>query len=338
MAQPLLDGQRGQDGPLGVVLIGRGDAHQRHETVAEELVDRPSVALDLRLGELEEPAEEAVHGLGPEALRESRRADDVAEQHRHRLVLALRGGAGARLVGGCERRPARAAEAPSRVDPATARRTGGRERGAAVLAEPSAVRVRASALSAMHDAPAVPMAAPGRHSPAITPPRPRTGDVTDARPRVTRPVWTQARVRASPGERRRAMTTTSTVAAGGRRRGRPRLQVEVEQEAGDHEPGHGQGEDDRPEDVHQAQGQAGEEDHRDADQGSGRSRDQHLLGAVLVLRSHEPHVGIAEHGLDGHGAVEARGRIGRSSAAAPPPPGSPRRTPGGPGRSGGPCR
>src|SRR5207344_567517 len=112
-------------------------------------------SLDLRPGDLEEAAEETVHALRPEALREPRRVDDVAEEDRHRPVLALgsrpldglgavrRLGRGRRwLARGCERRAAGAAETPARVDPAAAGWTGRRERSAAVLAEPSAVRVR----------------------------------------------------------------------------------------------------------------------------------------------------------------------------------------------------
>jgi hypothetical protein len=40
------DGQGGPDSPLGVVLVGRGDAEHRHEPVAHHVRDRPAVVLD----------------------------------------------------------------------------------------------------------------------------------------------------------------------------------------------------------------------------------------------------------------------------------------------------
>ena len=49
----------GEHGPPGVVLVRDRRAEQGHEAVAEELVDRPLVAVDLGQGQLEEPVEQA---------------------------------------------------------------------------------------------------------------------------------------------------------------------------------------------------------------------------------------------------------------------------------------
>ena len=69
--------------------IGRPE--QGHEAVAQELVDRPLVAVDLGEGQLEEPVEQQVHGLGPQPLGQRRRAHEVAEEDGDLLALALRG-------------------------------------------------------------------------------------------------------------------------------------------------------------------------------------------------------------------------------------------------------
>ena len=111
--------------------------HQGHEAVAEELVDRAPVALDLGDRELEEAAQKPLHVLGAPALGERGRADDVAEEDRDGLVLALGerggGGIGVRRLGltratrlDLKRRSAGAAKACPRGDPPAA---GGAGRG-----------------------------------------------------------------------------------------------------------------------------------------------------------------------------------------------------------------
>ena len=83
------DAERGVHRPPRVVLVGDGRAEQRHDAVAEELVDRALVAVHLGQHELEGPAHQPVDLLGVEALRQRREARDVHEEHRHLLALAL---------------------------------------------------------------------------------------------------------------------------------------------------------------------------------------------------------------------------------------------------------
>ena len=80
-------------------------AEDRHDRVADELLDRASVALDDRLHLVEVAAEERAQGLRVGRLAERGRADDVAEENRHDLSVLPSGG----LVGG-ELGPARVAE------------------------------------------------------------------------------------------------------------------------------------------------------------------------------------------------------------------------------------
>ena len=79
----------GQNGPLGVVLVRQGGAEQRQEAVAQELCDRPLVAVDLGEGPGEELLDEGGHRLGPDALGRPRGVDDVAEERGDGLALAL---------------------------------------------------------------------------------------------------------------------------------------------------------------------------------------------------------------------------------------------------------
>ena len=72
----------GADGTLGVVLLRDRGAPDRHDGVADELLDDAPVAGDDGPGELEVAGEELPYLLGVAPLREGREADEVAEQHR----------------------------------------------------------------------------------------------------------------------------------------------------------------------------------------------------------------------------------------------------------------
>ena len=87
------DVERGQYRPARVVLVRDRRAEQRHEAVAQELIDGALVAMDLGQRAVEEAAQQRVHLVGAETLGERRRADDIAEEHGHRLALALQGAA-----------------------------------------------------------------------------------------------------------------------------------------------------------------------------------------------------------------------------------------------------
>ena len=99
------DAERRVDGPARVVLVRDGRPEQRHDAVAEELIDRALVAVHLGQHEVEGPAHEPVDFLGIEAGGQGREPGDVHEQHRHLLALALeRAGGGEDLLGQVLRR------------------------------------------------------------------------------------------------------------------------------------------------------------------------------------------------------------------------------------------
>jgi hypothetical protein len=89
--QRQLDSDRGKHGPARVILMGHGGAEECHEAVAEELIDRPLVAMDLGKGQLEELVKEGMHALGAEAFGEGCGACDVAEEHGNLLTRTLVG-------------------------------------------------------------------------------------------------------------------------------------------------------------------------------------------------------------------------------------------------------
>ncbi len=85
----LLDRERGKRGAACVVLVGDRGAEEGHEAVAEELVDRALVAVDLGEGECEEAVDDPVIFLGASLRRQLGRADDVAEDDAHLFPFAL---------------------------------------------------------------------------------------------------------------------------------------------------------------------------------------------------------------------------------------------------------
>ena len=93
LAQTVLEPQGRQHCPPGVILIGNGGAKQRHEAVAEELIDGALVPVYRVEAALEEAVEQRMHGLGSQALGQGGRVGNVAEEHRHRLALPFQGAA-----------------------------------------------------------------------------------------------------------------------------------------------------------------------------------------------------------------------------------------------------
>ena len=110
--------EAGPHGPLGVVLLRDRGAPDRHDGVADELLDDAAVAGDDGPGELEVAGEELSYLLGVSLFGERREADEVAEQHRDVAQLGavcLRGPSGDRRL--AAERPAvarRAVDAPGR--------------------------------------------------------------------------------------------------------------------------------------------------------------------------------------------------------------------------------
>ncbi len=87
----IADRERGEHGPLGVVLVRGGGAEQRQDPIAHEPRYRALVARD----RIDHEADDAVHDLGPllrvDPLGERRRTDDVGEEDAHQTAF---GGAG----------------------------------------------------------------------------------------------------------------------------------------------------------------------------------------------------------------------------------------------------
>ena len=128
--------ERREDRPARVILVGGRHPDEGHEAVAHEAVDRAAVEPQLLQRQVRVPAQERVHRLGTDPLGDRGRADDVAEEHRHRLVLPLRcvRSRRPRLVG--ERASAAGAEALGGIGRLTTRRAPAAERRPAIRAEP----------------------------------------------------------------------------------------------------------------------------------------------------------------------------------------------------------
>ncbi len=112
--------ERGADGALGVVLVGDGRAPDRHDRVADELLDRAAVQLDDLGRGVEVAAQELADGLGVAVLGERREADEVGEQDVTRRRSAVAGVAAGRHRPALRRRPPRTwpqRRAESRVGP-----------------------------------------------------------------------------------------------------------------------------------------------------------------------------------------------------------------------------
>ena len=62
------------------------NAEDSHHRVADELLDRPAVALERPSRRLEVPREDAADGLGLVTLGQAGRVGDVGEDDRHRLA------------------------------------------------------------------------------------------------------------------------------------------------------------------------------------------------------------------------------------------------------------
>ena len=82
--------EAGSHRPFGVVLLCDRGAPDRHDGIADELLDDAAVAADDGPGELEVARQDLSYLLGVAFLRERREADEVAEQHRD--VAELGGG------------------------------------------------------------------------------------------------------------------------------------------------------------------------------------------------------------------------------------------------------
>jgi hypothetical protein len=83
----IADRDCGPDGPLGVVLVRDGRAEERHHGVADELLDRAVVPLELAAQPGVARGERGAHVLVVELFRLRGEADEVGEEHSHDLPL-----------------------------------------------------------------------------------------------------------------------------------------------------------------------------------------------------------------------------------------------------------
>ncbi len=91
--QLLLHGQGGPQGAMRVVLVRQRRPEERHDTVAQELVDRALVLVDAVEDDLEGAIHDRVNVLGVQPLGHRGEARHVGEQHGDLLALPLDGAA-----------------------------------------------------------------------------------------------------------------------------------------------------------------------------------------------------------------------------------------------------
>ena len=139
-----------------MILVSDGRTEQRHEAVTEKLVDGALVAVNLRERALEEPVEQCMHLLGPEAFGQPRGVDDVTEEDGHELVLAIERDPGCQAWLGwtvLDRVPTGSAKSLADADLGTAGRAPNGQARAAVLTEFRAVPAFSVAARAVHEVP-----------------------------------------------------------------------------------------------------------------------------------------------------------------------------------------
>ncbi len=88
VARPVADRECRAHSALGVVLVGRRRAEQRHHGVADELLHRPAMPLELLAQLLVIRTEDRLDVLRIELLGLRRESDEVGEQDRDDLALA----------------------------------------------------------------------------------------------------------------------------------------------------------------------------------------------------------------------------------------------------------
>ena len=90
LAHARRDGESGQDGSLGVVVVRAGIAEKSDGAVADVLVDVAAVAGDALVADALVGAQHVAQCLGVQVSGERRRTDNVGEQHRQLATLAIR--------------------------------------------------------------------------------------------------------------------------------------------------------------------------------------------------------------------------------------------------------
>src|SRR6185369_10152046 len=90
LADARRDGDSGQNGSFGVVVVRAGIAEKSDDAVADILVYVAAVAGDAVVADALVGAQHVAQSLGVELSRERRRADNVGKQHRQLTTLAIR--------------------------------------------------------------------------------------------------------------------------------------------------------------------------------------------------------------------------------------------------------
>ena len=88
LEREIADRERSANCALRVVLVRCRRTEERHYRIADELLDRAAVTLELRADALVVRAEQRLHVLGIHRLGARREADEVAEDDRDDLALA----------------------------------------------------------------------------------------------------------------------------------------------------------------------------------------------------------------------------------------------------------
>src|SRR5262249_30481957 len=105
LAHPLPDRQRRSNGPLGIILTSNWCAEDRHDGVADELLDSAAEPLELGPEPCVVPSEERADGLWVQAFGTRREADEIREQDGDRLSLFPQPGDGRERGCACEAEP-----------------------------------------------------------------------------------------------------------------------------------------------------------------------------------------------------------------------------------------
>ena len=90
-AQLIAHPERGVAGAYGMILVGNRGAEQRHDAVAQDLVDDPFEVMHGLDHQVEDRVEDLTRVLGVESREQLHRPSDVREEDRHLLALALDG-------------------------------------------------------------------------------------------------------------------------------------------------------------------------------------------------------------------------------------------------------
>ena len=90
LRDPVADREGSAHRPLGIVLVRDRRAEQRHDGVANELLDSAAEPLELRAEPFVVGREQRAHVLRVEPFRASREANEIREEHRHDLPLLAR--------------------------------------------------------------------------------------------------------------------------------------------------------------------------------------------------------------------------------------------------------